>query len=144
LVAQHLDAVDTANLDEADRLSRATGKFKKLCVTDPDASMATSTAGRQLLPSYKQYTSVDDCAGIIVDIEVVTGEESDFARMAERLDALEDTLGRRPGTVTADKAYGECPTFCVSLIWSILPERSKDNDDFKRTAGRVAEGLQAT
>jgi hypothetical protein len=39
---------------------------------------------------------------------------------------------------------GECPTFCVSLIWSMLPERSKDNDDFKRTAGRVAEGLQAT
>jgi hypothetical protein len=42
------------------------------------------------------------------------------------------------------QAMGECPTFCVSLIWSILPERSKDNDDFKRTAGRVAEGLQAT
>lgn len=39
LVAQHLDAVDAANLDEADRLSRATGKFKKLCVTDPDASI---------------------------------------------------------------------------------------------------------
>jgi transposase len=117
LVAQHLDAVDTANLDEADRLSRATGKFKKLCVTDPDASMATSTAGRQLLPSYKQYTSVDDCAGIIVDIEVVTGEESDFARMAERLDALEDTLGRRPGTVTADKAYG------IGKVYKALSDR---------------------
>ena len=38
---------------------------------------------------------------------------------------------------------GECPTFCVSLIWSMLPERSKDNDDFERTAGRIAEGLQA-
>jgi hypothetical protein len=39
--------------------------------------------------------------------------------------------------------WGECPTFCVSVIWSMLPERSKDDDDFKRTAGRVAEGLQA-
>ena len=48
------------NLDEDDRLSRKTGKFKKLCVTDPDASMATSAAGRQLLPSYKQHTSVDE------------------------------------------------------------------------------------
>lgn len=117
LVAQHLDAVDAANLDEADRLSRATGKFKKLCVTDPDASMATSAAGRQLLPSYKQHTSVDDCAGIIVDIEVVTGEESDFARMAERLDALEVTLGRRPGTVTADKAYG------IGKVYKALSDR---------------------
>lgn len=37
----------------------------------------------------------------------------------------------------------ECPTFCVWVIWSMLPERSKDDDHFERTAGRVAEGLQA-
>jgi hypothetical protein len=43
-----------------------------------------------------------------------------------------------------DGLVRECPAFCVSVIWSMLPERSKDNDDFKRTAGRVAEGLQAT
>jgi hypothetical protein len=43
----------------------------------------------------------------------------------------------------AFKAFGECPAFCVSVIWSMLPERSKDDDDFERTAGRVAEGLQA-
>ena len=41
------------------------------------------------------------------------------------------------------EASGECPIFCVSLIWSMLPERSKDDDDFERTAGRTAEGLQA-
>ena len=46
-------------------------------------------------------------AGIIVDIEVVTGEESDFARMSERLDALEVTLGHRPGTVKADCVFRE-------------------------------------
>ena len=39
--------------------------------------------------------------------------------------------------------FGECPIFCVSVIWSMLPERSKDDDDFERTAGRTAEGLQA-
>ena len=83
--------VDAADLDEDDRLSRKTGKFKKLCVTGPDASMATSAAGRQLLPSCKQHTSVDDRAGAIVDIEVVTGEEADFARLAARPDALEVT-----------------------------------------------------
>lgn len=118
LVAQHLDAVDAANLDEADRLSRTTGKFKKLCVTDPEATMATSSAGQQLLPSYKQHTSVDDRAGVIVDIEVVTGEESDFARMSERLDALEVTLGRCPGTVTADRAYG------IGKVYAALSERN--------------------
>ena len=39
--------------------------------------------------------------------------------------------------------WRECPAFCVSVIWSMLPERSKDDDDFERVAGRTAEGLQA-
>ena len=42
-----------------------------------------------------------------------------------------------------ESRIGECPIFCVSVIWSMLPERSKDDDDFERTAGRTAEGLQA-
>ena len=39
----------------------------------------------------------------------------------------------------------ECPTFCVTWIWFMLPERSKDenDDDFQGTAGRIAEGLRA-
>lgn len=106
LVARHMDAVDAANLDEEDRLSRKSGKFKKLCATDPDATMATNAARQQLLPSYKQHTAVDDHKGVIVDVEVVTGEEGDASRMAERLDVIETLLGRRPGAVTADKAYG--------------------------------------
>lgn len=37
----------------------------------------------------------------------------------------------------------ECPIFCVTGIWSVLPERSKDDDDFQGTAGRTFEGLRA-
>ncbi len=37
----------------------------------------------------------------------------------------------------------ECQVFCVRLIGFMLPERSKDDDNIERTAGRVAEGLQA-
>ena len=65
-------------------------------------------------------------AGVIVDIEVVTGEEADFARMAERLDALEITLGRRPGTVTADKAYGIGKVYAALAhldITAVIPPR---------------------
>lgn len=118
LVARHMDAVDAANLDEDDRLSRSTGKFKKLCATDPDATMATSAAGQQLRPCYKRHTAVDDRAGVIVDIEVVTGEEGDASRMAERPDAIEATLGRRPGTVTADRAYG------IGRVYQTLADRN--------------------
>ena len=37
----------------------------------------------------------------------------------------------------------ECLIFCVWGLGSMLPERSKDDDDFQRAAGRVAEGLRA-
>ena len=37
----------------------------------------------------------------------------------------------------------ECPIFCVIAIWSMLPERSKDDDHIRGTAGRTTEGLRA-
>ncbi|KKN94252.1 hypothetical protein LCGC14_0188650 [marine sediment metagenome] len=39
--------------------------------------------------------------------------------------------------------FGECPIFCVIAIWSMLPERSKDDDHIRGTAGRTTEGLRA-
>ena len=44
---------------------------------------------------------------------------------------------------TEEVRAGECPIFCVYVIWSMLPKRSKDDDDFQGTSGRVAEGLRA-
>ena len=38
---------------------------------------------------------------------------------------------------------GECPIFCVTALWSMLPERSKDDDDFQGITERTAEGLRA-
>ena len=37
----------------------------------------------------------------------------------------------------------ECPIFCVTGIWSMLPERSKDDDDFEGITGRTFEKLRA-
>jgi hypothetical protein len=99
-------------------LARRTGKFKKLCATDPDATMATSSKKQRLQPSYKQHTAVDDATGVIVDVEVVTGEELDFGRFTERLDAIAEALDRAPGAVTADAAYG------VGKVFAALADRS--------------------
>jgi len=41
LILRHLDAVEDAS--DAERDARKSGKFKKLCRTDPDATMATSS-----------------------------------------------------------------------------------------------------
>lgn len=62
LAVRHVGAVAAANDDvpspdpedrRALRVSRKTGKFKKVCLTDPDASMATSGRNRRLEPSYE-------------------------------------------------------------------------------------------
>ena len=103
LVARHLDAVEDEN--DAERDARTSGKFKKLCRTDPDATMATSSKA-PLRPAYKQHTAVDDLAGVVVDVEIVTGQEHDTGRFEARLDAIEDTLGVTPDRITADTIYG--------------------------------------
>ena len=38
---------------------------------------------------------------------------------------------------------GECPIFCVTGIWFMLPERSKDDDDIQGITGRAFERLRA-
>lgn len=114
LVSRHLDAVEEA--DEAERDARTSGKFKKLCRTDPDATMATSSRA-PLRPAYKQHTAVDDQEGVVVDVEIVTGEEHDTGRFEERLEAIEDTLGATPGRITADTIYG------VGRVYAALEDR---------------------
>ena len=125
-MTQHLEAVAAADPDPEERLSRSSGKYKKLCATHPDATMATSSAGRHLQPSYKQHTAVDDRIGIGIDVEIVTGEESDFGQMAERLDQIEATLARAPVIVTADAGYGPGQVHAemqARRIDTILPHR---------------------
>jgi hypothetical protein len=127
LVSRHLDALEEAN--DAERDARISGKFKKLCRTDPEASMATSSKA-PLRPAYKQHTAVDDLAGVVVDVtpqaclrhdEIVTGEEHDTGRFTERLDAMEETLGAPPPErITADTIYG------VGRVYSALEERQID------------------
>jgi transposase len=114
LILRHLDAVEEAN--DAARDERASGMFKKLCRTDPDATMATSSKA-PLRPAYKQHTAVDDLAGVVVDIDIVTGEEHDTGRFEARLDAIEDTLGVAPGRITADTIYG------VGRVYAALEDR---------------------
>jgi len=123
LVARHLDAVEEAN--DAERMARRTGKFGKLCRTDPDATMATSSRAPPR-PARKQHTAVDDHAGVVVDVEIVTGEEHDTGRLKERLDAIEETLGVAPDRITADTACG-AGRICAALedrrIAAVIPPR---------------------
>src|SRR5918993_2715152 len=64
LVQRHADEVDRANAstaeEEAEKKGKQSGQFKKVSLTDPDASMATRARNRRLEPCYKQHAVVDD------------------------------------------------------------------------------------
>ena len=66
LVERHVDQVDRANQtpdQDAEKQGRQTGKYKKVSLTDPDATMATNARNRRLEPTYKQHAAVDDLRG---------------------------------------------------------------------------------
>ena len=88
-----------------ERDSKQSGRHKKICLTDPDASMATSARNRRLEPAYKQHTAVDDVRGVILDVEVTTGEANEGGEIERQADAVSATTGVAIKTITADQGY---------------------------------------
>ena len=80
-------------------------RAKKRSLTDPDASMATSRHDHHLEPSYKQHTAVDGGSGVIVDVAVTTGEQSESGELLGQVDRVESTTGRQVRVVTGDGGY---------------------------------------
>jgi transposase len=117
LAVRHVEAVSAENGDadpEAQtrrREHRQTGRYKKVRVTDPDASMATNGRNRRLEPSYKQHGVVDDACGVILDVEVTTGEINEGQELLARLDAAARTTGAAIRVATADAGYAYAKVF---------------------------------
>ena len=97
----------TADLAKAraERNGKQSGRHKKVCLTDPDATMATNARNRRLEPAYKQHTAVDDVRGVILDVEVTTGEANEGGEIANQADAVAATTGVVIKTITADQGY---------------------------------------
>jgi transposase len=130
LAARHVEAVDEANSDEGPNERPGKGRTKKICVTDPDASMATNGRNRRLEPAYKQHTAVDDVAGVIVDVEVTTGEENEGMAVAGRLDAVAATTGRALTIATMDAGYAYAKVFRAleeREVEAIIPAKAEQS-----------------
>jgi hypothetical protein len=81
-----------------------------------------------------------------IELLTVRPSEADPAKLTATLfvpDTKSDHYSKRIDEFADPER--ECPTFCVTGIWFMLPERSKDDDDddFQGTAGRTSEGLRA-
>ena len=82
--------------------------------------MATNGRNRHLEPSYKQHAVVDDVRGVILDVEVTTGQTNEGQVIIERIDAAATTTGCKPVTVTADAGYA------YAKVYGDLEERGID------------------
>jgi transposase len=110
LVTVHVEKVLAENetaeeSDEALPKGKGSEKTKKISTTDPEASMATSAKNQRLEPTYKQHTAVDDKAGVIVDVEVSTGEANEGLELVSQLGRVYQQTGSIPERVTADAGY---------------------------------------
>ena len=90
---------------KAARDGQQTGKYKKVCLTDPDASMATNARNRRLEPAYKQHTAVDDVRGVVLDVEVTTGQANEGDHVLPQVDAVAAATGAPVRAATADQGY---------------------------------------
>jgi transposase len=79
---------------------------KKRSKTDPEATLTTSCNTYRMEPSYKQHGAVDDKCGVVVDVEVTTGEASEGSQLSEQIERIETNIGGKVKTVTADAGYG--------------------------------------
>ncbi|WGR69664.1 MULTISPECIES: IS1182 family transposase [unclassified Bradyrhizobium] len=109
LTEQHVVDVLSENQSEdeseAERKGRQSGKYKKICTTDPDATMATNARNRRLEPAYKQHTAVDDKVGVILDVAVTTGQTNEGEMIEPQVDEVEAIAGIDIKVVTADAGY---------------------------------------
>jgi len=87
------------------RRAKARKQAKKRSRTDPDATLSTNDKRARMEPCYKQHTAVDDLAGVIVDVEVTTGEVSEGRQLLNQVGRVEEATGVRAETVTADTGY---------------------------------------
>src|SRR5262249_36877822 len=112
LIERHMvDVLDENNI-EVEQQQRQSGKYKKVCVIDPDATMATNARNRHLEPCYKEHRAVDDKRGGTLEVEGTTGEKKEGEMIAPQVDEVRATTGVDIKTVTADagcayaKVYG--------------------------------------
>ncbi len=146
LTRRHVDDVLEANHGQEDsqesgdsggggssrgRRVKGRKKEKRVSRTDPDATMATSRKDQRLEPTYKQHTSVDDDSGVVVDVELTTGEVSEGGMLLCALDRVEGLTGKKVQRVTGDGSYcrgsnyAGCERRATEAVIPVQPEARK-------------------
>jgi transposase len=115
VVDAHLEEVAMENGGEKG------AKRKKVCLTDPDATMARSNPKDKFEPRYKAHVAVDDKSGVVVDVKVTTGAANESPELIEQVKRVEENVGVRPGCVTADTGYSSGESYSKLEEMGIKP-----------------------
>ena len=102
---------DTSSPRKPGRPCKQVTKEKKYSPTDPDATMATSCHQFHLEPTFKQHTAVEDTNGIIIDVALTTGEQSEGKQLLEQLDRIEQITHSKVHAVTCDAGYAHAQNY---------------------------------
>jgi hypothetical protein len=100
--------------------------------------MATNARNRRLEPAYKQHTAVDDKVGVVLDVEVTTGETNEGEMVEAQVDEIESTTANDIKTVTADagyayaKVYGALERRAINALIPAKTEPIKSRVPLKR------------
>ena len=110
LTTEHAETVirENASVDDKPKgpgRPRKQPKPKKRSTTDPDATMTTSSHTHRMEPFYKQHGAVDDVCGVVVDVEVTTGEVSEGSQLPDQVERIESNTGKKIKTLSTDSGY---------------------------------------
>lgn len=111
LTTEHAETVIKENESENEKPKgrgrpKKQPKPKKRSTTDPDATMATSCKKVLAEPCYKQHGAVDDVCGVIVDVEITTGDANEGNQLPDQVKRIEENTGRKIETLSCDSGYG--------------------------------------
>jgi hypothetical protein len=82
--------------------------------------MATNARNRRLEPAYKQHTAVDGAFGVVLDVEVTTGQANEGDSILAQVDAVAVTTGMPVVVGATDQGYA------YDKVYGGLERRSAD------------------
>ena len=160
LTIKHADDVIEENSSDSDKpakkgRSKKKSKPKKYSTTDPEATLTTSKKSFRMEPCYKQHGAVDDVCGVIVDVDVTTGHDSEGSQLIDQVKRIESNLNKKIETLSADAGYAHSKNYeylnLRNIDAIIPPQREKPpqrlplrlfkydskNEIFKCPAGKI-------
>ena len=130
IVDAHADAVTTAHPVLPDAAPAPplppARQPRRVCTTDPDASLGKVRRNLPARPSYKQHTAADQTCGVVLDVVVTTGATHESTIVEGQIDTIVAATGQPVRIATLDAGYAVTRLFAAFEargIEAVVPTR---------------------